>query len=384
MDEPNPSQDFARVKLDGERFAGARLPVSALSELENYTNLIREAAKLAWRADHPNEDLPEDFGADFDLVLTSVHNGSADCHLERLRPHLGDEDDYFDQSRERVGRELRQVLQGRVKETDDLLARIDAFGDLGSSLDEGDSLEVPSSEVDGEPVRITRSSYIEYIRPAHERSIETEPSPTAVRSSLYSQDGWIVGRLRALDVDASKFNMTTQKYGAIHGLWSNPQIFQDLKAVMEASEQAAIVRIYGSLRLRSETDLFRLNDASDVEFLATEGEPWSRRFIELASLESGWDDDDPDSEPVSFAALDGARKLLSHARLHEKTQPGIFPQGDGGVSLEWASPEKVYSVEVTPDDEFHLFHLDAENIPYNTETFDITAAMAFIEGVEFP
>ncbi|MBJ7287987.1 hypothetical protein [Williamsia sp.] len=380
MSEPVPSQDFARLKLNGERFAGARLPVSALSELENYTNLIREAAKLAWRDAHPGEDLPQDFGADFDLVLTSVHNGSADCHLERLLPHSGDEDDYFDQSRERVGRELRQVLQGRIDETDELLARIDSFGELGSSLSVGDSLEVPSYDSDDEPVRITRSSYREYVRPAHERSLREPAVPG--RPRLKGRDGWLVGRLFAVSSKDTRFELASERYGDVHGFYAVPEILDDLRAVLGTSKEAPVVRIFGRLQYYSENDFFRMRNASLVQVLEVDGQPWSRRFIELASLEEGWDDDDSESQPVSFAALDGARHLLSHARSVEIPQPGIFPLGDGGVSLEWASPDSIYSIEISPEADVTLFHLGNDDIPHHFDAVNFSVAESFITGVE--
>ncbi|REK81273.1 hypothetical protein DVG80_18240 [Rhodococcus erythropolis] len=380
MDEPSPAHEFARVKLNGERFAGGRLPVSALSELEKYTNLIREAAKLGWQEEHPGEELPEAFGSAFDLTLTEVEDGSADCVLELPRARQQDDDEYFDRARERVGREIREVLQGAVEQTDNLIAKIDAFGDLGSSLNDNESLNVPSVSEEA-PVRITRVAHREQLRPAHERALQL---PIISASPKLSQEkGWLVGRLNTIAANKSRFDLETEKYGDVHGFYKDDEILDDLRAVLHKSEKAPVIRIYGILQLYSESHFFRMRDASVVQVLEIDGEPWSRRFIELASLDKGWDDEDPDSEPVSFAALDGARKLLSHARLHSKAQPGLFPSSDGGVSVEWASPDNVYAIEVSPDAEFHLFHLGPDDIPFNLETTDVTAATKFVEGVEF-
>ncbi|WP_152442229.1 hypothetical protein [Rhodococcus ruber] len=384
MDELTPSQEFARVKMDGERFARGHLPVSVLSELENYTALIREAAKLTWQEEHPDEDLPEDFASSFDLTLTEIKDGSADCVLQRSRSNRSDYAEYFDQARERIGREIRQTIIGLVEQTDECIARLDAFGNFGSSLNEDESLEVPTLPNEA-PARITHAIYRERIFPAHERSISREAIiDEAPRPSLYNKEGWLVGRLNAISANKSRFDLATEKYGDVHGLYKDDEILDDLRAVLGKSEQAPLVRIFGTLQLRSEFELFRMKDASAVQVLEIDEEPWSRRFIELGSLESGWEHEDPDSEPVSFAALDGARKLLIHSSLHNKPQPGIFPQTDGGVSLEWASPDNVYSIEITPDAGFHLFHLGPDDIPFSVETIDASAAEAFIEGVKFP
>ena len=381
MTEPVPHA-FARVKLEGERFAGGRLPVSALSELENYTALVRDAAELTWLEAHPGEELPEEFSSSFDLSLTAIIDGSADCVLERPRI-IGEYDDYFDRARERVGLEIQQVLSGILEQTDEAIASLDAFGSFGGSLGAGESLVVPT-RINEAPVRITRTQYVERIRPAYEYANSpgylVDKTP---HTAIASVEGWLVGRLNAISANNSKFELDTESYGPVRGFYEDDEILDDLRAVLGRSERAPVVRIFGNLQFRADK-FFRMRNASKVQVLEIDGQPWSRRFVEVASLEAGWDDDDPDSQPVSFAALDGARSLLTHARESGKSQPGIFPQTDGGVSLEWASPEKVYSVEISPDSEFHLFRLGPDNVSTNLETMNIKDAQDFIDSVEFP
>lgn len=111
-------------------------------------------------------------------------------------------------------------------------------------------------------------------------------------------------------------------------------------------------------------------DVKKVQVLEIDGEPWSRRFIELSRLEPGWDEEFPESEAVSFAALDGARELLHFVSALGANQPGIFPTATGGVSLEWATGNEVLAVEVTEDAEFQMFHVSqgSEAVDLTTES----------------
>ena len=80
----------------------------------------------------------------------------------------------------------------------------------------------------------------------------------------------------------------------------------------------------------------------------------------------------------NFAALDATREILAKIGNHETNLPGVFPTLDGGVLVEWSSPQFVKSIEIGPNANFQLFRttLDLES-GFFLETSDISKAIDF-------
>lgn len=90
------------------------------------------------------------------------------------------------------------------------------------------------------------------------------------------------------------------------------------------------------------------------------GRPWAQRLGQLASLEEGWHPDDG-GVVISGMALAAARDLLQLIDdRHSLMPPAIFPLSDGGIQIEWATPQRVTTLEITGDAAFEFFDLQVE------------------------
>ncbi|MET3718951.1 hypothetical protein [Arthrobacter sp. UYEF21] len=418
---------FARLKLDGARFSGGRLPIDALVELQRYRELILEAAKQAWREANPGEEVPSDFSSEFDLAVTEIEHGSAVPLMEKAPSAY---DNFYDAGRldvealfaDIVNRNFGVTLEGspednaseleltsviedkREPENDGLpdevssdedgdadaedeeasnqsklrllssLATLDAFRDFGSSLRNDDSLVLNGTEKH-EEVRITAETAPSVFRPIFEQlAFDLEgPKEEAPEKSKYTST--VAGRLIALNADAKNFEINTVLFGQVHGRYKEPERLEDLKAVLESSAQAPLIRVTGRMSWAGDM-LLRILNVDDVELLEIETEPWSRRIVELASLAQNWHPELDKSPLISFTAIDAAREVM-RATQETEIAPGIYPGEDGGVIVEWGSPQRVVTLEISPEPEYFLFHLDvASGDATEFETEDLSEVIA--------
>lgn len=436
--EANPAEDepriFASLKLDGARFNGGRLPIDALVELQRYRELILEAAKQAWREANPGEEVPADFSKEFDLAVTEIEDGSAIPVMERTRsaydgfydagrldvealfadivnrnfgvilPDSGQSDDSDQQSPSAVEDqdeaedetpfddvgpdEAKEVVDEVDAKSDEAstqskqrllssLASLDAFRDFGSSLREEDSLVLNGTETH-EEVRITSETAPRVFRPIFEQlTLDLEmPEEEAPERSKYTST--VAGRLIALNADARNFKIKTLLFDQVHGRYKEAERLEDLKAVLESSAQAPLIRVTGRMSFLGD-QLKQILDVDKIELLEIETEPWSRRIVELASLARNWHPELDKSPLISFIAIDAAREVLRAAQNCE-ISPGIYPGEDGGVIVEWGSPQRVVTLEISPEPDFFLFHLDvASGDAAEFDTEDLSEVIVRVE-----
>lgn len=404
--DADPAEDeagvFASLKLDGVRFNGGRLPIDALVELQRYRELILAAAKQAWREENPDEEIPEDFSTAFDLAVTEIEAGSAIPVMERRHSAY---DSFYDIGRNEIETlfadivnrnfgahipihevagpdELAEfVASGDLQnfatpddrpkevtvEVDDAaegqkfrllssLAPLDAFRNFGSSLQDEDSLILSGTE-SHEEVRITAETAPRLLRPIFEQMSFDSALQAEEVLERHKKVSTVAGRLIALNADARNFKIKTLLFDQVHGRYQNPERLEDLKKVLESSSQAPLIRITGRMSWLGD-NLTQILGVDNVELLEIEEEPWSRRIVELASLSQNWHPELDKSPLISFGAIDAAREVLRETKQYE-LQAGIYPNEDGGVTVEWGSPRQVITLEITPDLDFFLFHLDA-------------------------
>ncbi|MFD4440752.1 hypothetical protein ACFWPK_13375 [Nocardia sp. NPDC058519] len=375
MDEIH--QPFARVTMAGDSFEGGHLPIRSLEELRRYQDLVIQAAKLLWKDGHPESELPEGFEQAFELSLAAIEQGSAISILER--PGISDFDDYYSAGRDELERELSTILSADPDPYPDFdrlpLLEIPEFQTFGSSLRPHEEIVITRSRVTEKEVVITRETSQYVIKPLADEYRKW-------KSARYSEIGWIVGRLVAIDADRSSFTINSIDHGRVNGRYKDSEILADLKAVLGSSAKAPVMRMRANLRFAREK-LDRVLDVQAVELLEIDGEPWSRRLIELASLQDGWHEESPDSKSIAFSALDGARDVLRFARDKAIPTPGLFPMDDGSVNIEWASPSYVISIEIDPELEFSIYETGSERKTTDIATSDISDVFTFLAGVSF-
>lgn len=380
---PDGGAEFARIRLSGDRFTGGRLPVDALDEIQRYQALVLAAARQAWLDEHPDEDVPEGFDDSLKLVITKVENGSAQLLLERDVDAPTEYDQTFEDAGAEVLRELEALLDTNRPVSDAPLFQLKDFQTFGSSLDPGEKIQITSTaRATQQRVEVSLSAE-EVSEDIQERVREyTRDRRRERRNALILDQRAIAGRLIALDADRRSFRLQSLHFGEIDGRYDDVDLTAALKNVLNTSAKAPVVRLSADLQFRGTTP-WRIKNVTDVEFLEIDGQPWSRKLIELASLGPDWDGEMPGAEMISFAALDAARDIVMHVVTAGGTCPAIFPTEEGGISLEWVIAGSVASIEINPDADHFEFHRlrQGDDVGSHAESSDMPGAFAFAEEV---
>lgn len=349
--EPDERGPFAKLRLEGDRFHDARLPISTLAELERYERLVVEAAAARWFRAHPaRKYLPRGFRKSFHLVIADVEDGSATPVLERQEAATPYESYYEAGSLDVeaaftamiVGADLAQEYEWAYDNRD--------FVDFGKSLGDDEAINFHADDEEM-PLRYTPEVRVSTLS----RLVGSEP-PAVVDPVSVVTEGTVAGRLVKIDADAQSFGMRLLGDFLIQGRYEEPERTDDLKVMIGSSAAAPVIRVDGLIRFDEQGRPEEILDARDVELFEVDGQPWSRRFVELATLGEGWNEGVGGAR-IEFPALDAARDILAAVQQAGRELPGVFPMEDGGVQLEWASPDRVSSVEIGRDLTFSLFDL---------------------------
>jgi hypothetical protein len=385
---------FTEFTLEGDRFERGRLPLDALAELQRYRDLLLAAAKRAWFRDNPGDDLPQDFVIEFDVAISRVENGSAVSVLERPPSEYGD---YFDAGRDTVDAMFAQMVQGLapadldpepgdgepVLTRDEREAFLDlagspSFRDFGATLGPEDKAIFADRHSD---IQFTMATRVKVLRPVVKRVRE-------ITKGRRHSESVVAGRLISLNAEKRNFTIKTLVFGDVNGRYSDAAKTAELRAVLDSSAQAPVVRIEGKMSW-THRGLEKILDIDSVELFEVESEPWSRRLVELASLPPGWSEADDNEDMISFPALDAAREIIRAVTAEETPFPGISPLEDGGVHVQWVTDDRATSVEIDPDaavyaHTLHVADLGTESevqTASDLETSNLEAAINFIREV---
>ena len=362
--------EFARLTLSGDGVRSARVPIENLVEFTRYRALVLASARGLWLEDHPDQVLPDDFEASFNLEVPPFLPGSATAVLEQ--PSRSVHDGYFEKGQDFLHLGLDSVIADDRSVLDADFFNVLDFRDFGSSLGEAQTLRIgPTANVRA-PVDVTRAVWRERFKPTYERLVR-EANTRVTRS------GSVAGRLVMLNPEDRSYSIQTLHHGLVNGKYSDARRTDDLRRVLDSNDRAPVVRFDGSLRFNRDK-LVRILDVKSVEALEVEGAPWSRRIVELATYESGWLGDQA-GQSISFLALDAAKAILSGVQNEKLKSPGIFPLEDGGVQLEWSSPQQVTNIEIDQDGAMELFSLHmADHRKIENETTSVSDAIQFVRG----
>lgn len=382
---------FASLIMAGERFEGARLPVEALVELQRYRDLLLEAARNSWRAENPIEPVPDDFDKNFDLAITEVEEGSAESVLDHTKSAY---DAYFDSGREELELLFANIIEknfGTKVDSKDIasessdsdsadyssknehelnLEQVNRFASLismyqfqefGSSLYPEEYLEIPRKRTK-KRLTISAGGWQAAIQPIVD-VLSEDHHEEQISSTYLHLVSSVAGRLTALDADKQNFSIETLHFGSVNGRYKEETLTRDLKTVLDSNSAAPIIRISGRMSWKGDS-LYRILEARGVELIEIDSDPWSTRILELISLAPGWDPEVPKSPVISFTSIDAAREILRSTQSFEPI-PGIYPAVDGGVVVEWGTPERVVTLEISSEARFFFFHLDVGSAGVN-------------------
>lgn len=377
MDNGQP--DETRIRLTGDRFKGGRLPVDSLVELERYQRLLRTAAEAEWARAHPDEELPADFDENISLTIERIEDGSADVYLAFEQHAIYAE--YQESSQNLVdstiaaaydptpGRSLPQLPPEIETEI------LEGVAALGETLTPDQSFQLYPEGPKGPAVSVTVESRAQASEKLFKADFFLTEEPAEVEVVKRTDETTLVGRFTKIDARAKSYRFESEQYGELSGKYTETARAADIRALVEAPDLAPITRITAMVNFRDGRATSIKNLLSVEEFITTDA-AWGERLRELASMAAGWDGDE--AEPIVFAALDHAKAVLEKIEEAGTKLPNVFPVEDGGISLEWASPEAVRSIEVTPNGAYALFYLPPGSFDGQHDlVLDLPSAVAF-------
>jgi hypothetical protein len=366
---------FGHLRLRGGRYELGGLPLSGVGELSRYQSLLKTVAKALFLSDHPERRrVPKGF-LSTEILLAKLGKGSVMTYFDEVAtstaPAALDEQDkpYLLQA-QRVINEFLRSVQDHAEPAHRQLALdcADAFAAMGKSLAKDESIEFYEKRYAVQPRarldRTVRDSLQLFLAPL------IDPSPP---SDEILGERTFYGHVSGLRSLPKAFDLLTEEAGQLEASFVNPDGFRILQNVLGPGDRAPLVAI-GALVDESGSIVDVLNVES---VLPSE---WQERLEHLARLEVDWLE--PGSPPPSEASLRLTEQVLLVLLDDAIARPGIFPEGDGGVQLEWSTGAVGSGVEVLISNEgaVTLFRFDGtehveQAFPDGTDSRTIAAAV---------
>jgi hypothetical protein len=375
-------EQFRRIKLNGARFDGGRLPIDSLVELERYQDILRVLARSEWQREHPSELVPDGFDESISLTIESIEEGSADILLaiEQHAIYAA----YQEQAQTALDVTIAAAYSG--EELPDMPPAIAAdvrqrIIEFGNTLEPTQSIQVYFANPAAEPVLVTPESRRQAIDRLTLIDFVSEP-PMAPLGELQKQVESVVGRITEVDAESGKYRLESLQYGRLIGHYDlASDLIAAIRASVDSEADAPVLRVEGELQRRRDGSPWRFTSTHLVEVFAAGSEPWAPRLIELAELPHAWGDAEA-GKAISFAALDAVNRIMKTLAEASAPAPALFATEEGGVILEWASLEVVRSIETSQDAEFELFLKRPGQDGALRVTNNLVEAIAFAKGDE--
>ncbi|MBK9288330.1 MAG: hypothetical protein IPN38_11770 [Flavobacteriales bacterium] len=305
--------NFIKPRFTGARFNEHSLPLDVARDLAAYQNLIIEVAKRLYLKDNPERQYtPKGFGSAFELHLDHVESGSAIVPLIALTAAISTEPNaqqYFNQARELVT-DCIAAPADKIP-TDFPLDLLNYFNRVGSSLREGEQMELPRGG--GGTATLT---------PSRRKAL------VLAQSKVYSKQVELVGFIEAMDWGKNSF-----KLRVADGSEAHVQFDDHFEAT--ARLHAGNPRHQVTVRCVASYDASeRLKSVDQVESISLQANyEIANRLESITSLKDGWYDGG--GRAPSQAAMAIVSKMLVHLYPKGIQLPLIVPMQDGNILLEW-------------------------------------------------
>jgi len=304
---------FIKPRFTGERFLEHSLPLEVVRDLAAYQNLVIEVAKRLYLKDHPERQrTPKGFGTAFELHLDRVEGGSAQVPLIAFTAALvaaPNAQVYFELARELVSDCIAAPIEQLPEEfPEDLLSY---FNQVGSSLREGESLELPR-----------QAGGLAVLTPKRRRDM------VLARSKVYERPVELAGHIGEIDWERRTFRLRlTDGASAIVPLL--PSFEQKARQHGGTARHMVVVKCVASF------DSFeRIQSVGHVEAISMQvNHELAGRLEALSMLKDGWCDGlgkAPDATALTAFARMLVRLYPDSLRL-----PAVVPTQEGMVLLEW-------------------------------------------------
>lgn len=335
--------DKLKLRFEGRRFEGARLPVGVLPDIEAFRDLLVSFAKVGWLAENEGRQrVPRGFDAQLGLDLVTIEEGSA---VPVLAPSFGDVEGVLPGLNAGPMRLLRnaylEVSEIFHKAANDtgykpVLRRdqISALNRFGAGLRKDERIElVGIQRQDGNVISITsetRRDLITRIRETYEKRYDGAGILTTV-----SAEGWIEVNIE--DYGLVRLDVGERAVEEFNGFLLN-EVNVEVTLELDADDRVRSVIDTHIVELTepiSEADRATLKRAK-------------LRFADISRMETGWMDGD--GERIASAAIEQAEAIIQRGRSWF-VAASIFPTLEGGIQIEGSNADDEYTFTITPDGE---------------------------------
>lgn len=355
------SKRVFQLRYVGERFTGARLPVSVLSDLSAFRDILAAFAKKRWFEAHATRKrLPKGFDQTLSFDLLEISEGSAVPKIaweyqesEPVLPGFKDEIlSIVDNAYTDVIRLFEQANSGLVPHA---LSpdHIKALNKFGSGLKDSERIEFIDSPNNKDNVVYLntelRKSLITRLRETYESRIEG------------------IGKLKGTHGDG-KIYIYTEKFGEIKLEIDRDRVKNEFDGNIGSPVQYRI-----TVELDHEDKLVSVRETHEVDL--TDPDPLVKCFERLESmrlLPSGWYDGA--GQKISHQAISSARSFIERRPTLAHFY-SVFPDPDGGVLIELVKNEWDCTVEFDLDGKCQIIAIQLNgDEEFTSEICDVSSA----------
>lgn len=322
--------EFLKPRLVGKRFDDHSIPVEVLKDWAAFEGLIVEVARWLYLEQFPRRRrTPRGFTQNFAIHLSQVEEGSAVPVLERPLPQGSLVHDafseWFDKARDRVLDTIQAASTG--KSVDDLLPKplLAYFDQFGRFLR------------DDERVEFKRSSAANDVVVYDNRVRKTLVLKSA---AVYRTEESVRGSMSELNLENRTFTLKLISGEKVVGQFSEELRDAALGALGAYGE--SLVMVEGAVVRDQSDNRKRIEQVTRIESLDPLDVP--ARLESLALLRDGWMDGM--GVRLSPSGLAWLSKAWADAWPDEVALPYVYPTPEGGVQLEWSTPQGSITAEV--------------------------------------
>lgn len=352
----------ALFKFSGGRFDAQKgMPASAFQEVERYQQLLSCVARDLYLSKHPKATkVPKKYREQFDLYVSKFEDGSAIPLLE------GDKtsEDVVTEAISIIESVHEQLANRGTIETDFVFKEDTktAFGLFGKGLKDDECI-------------MSGPGY---------SNVLTKSDSAWLRDELMKletvKDQSVAGFISSVDPNRKKFELRLLGGKIVQCNYSDNSIDESLKDLLvlpEVGHTRQLTRLICTYE-RDVMGIRKILDVSDVERFMSNNNPWTPRIMDLLSYEQGWYEGY--GEPVPVECADYIDKILNELEKKKVTRPGIFPDPEGGLTLESNKYGFHLSVEVILDEKPYGYYFNRETGVEVSQEFSSPSEVAgFIE-----
>ena len=373
---------FVYFRMTGGRFeTGKGMPASAAAEIQRYSELLYEVARLEWLAAHPGRSNATGLKDAFDLRLVGIEDGSARVQFQLTpRSQAGDASEpeiLFMRARDIINETIAMVaVDGVLPEVFPRRA-LPHLGRVGRMLGDGEAIALAKPRAQGEAAEPSTDAVL---------TRDVQRTVRQIDEALEDKPEWFEaeGVINEFDPAKGTFRLKLTAGGTVkcHLGTLELQVAETVRTVLAVDRESVTapdVVVAGVPDWRPNGDLAQLLQVNEVTVVRTPTEKvLMARLDELSSLEPEWSG--PGARAPGAAAIRCARELVP-ALARSNLPVAVGAVGDGSVVLEWRRETTVCSAELQADGDMYLFadHTDSDTYEEYEGAFDAVLVIRFVD-----